>query len=214
MSDNPYLPPTAETDVPDAPQAHGWFVKDGYLHVEPNAQLPMIDLFTGETAERMILHSIKVTRFPFWLIGLIWIAIALCLASIALSNTPFVKITGPFAFLTVMASAIGAILSRSFTLKVLFTRESSRKISLLSLFGTILGFVLLLLFLAQFQVFNSRSGAAKQALVIAFVVAIAVRFSVPLFFRKLTCRRSFGTHQEIRGVHPAAIERLRELRQG
>jgi len=214
MSDNPYLPPTAETDVPDAPQSHGWMVKDGYLLVEPNAQLPMVDLFTGETADRMILHAMKITRMPFWMIGLFWTAVGLTTVSILLGNAPLVTVTGPLAFLSGLATAIGAILTRSFTLKSLFTRESSRKITLLSRSATILGITLMVSFLTMTFVDLDISLRTRKAIGVAIVVGIVVRIIVPFFFRRLTCRRSMGSHLEIRGVHPVALERLRELRQG
>ena len=217
MLDNPYLPPTAETDVPDAPQSHGWMVKDDFLYVEPNAQLPMVDLFTGETADRMILHSMKVTRNPFWLMNLIWTAVGFTIVSFAIGSTPlvgFVAVTAPLAFVSGLAAAIGGILTRSFTLKALFTRGSSQKITFLSRFGTILGFILLLLFFAQFQFGDSRSADPQRLLGIAFLIALIVRIVMPFFFKKLICRRSMGSHLEIRGVHPVALERLRGLRQG
>lgn len=214
MSDNPYLPPTAETDVPDAPQSHGWSLKDGYLLVEPDAQLPMIDLFSGETADRMILHSMKVTRMPFWLIGLFWTALGLTAVSIWMGNAPLVTVTGPLAFLTGLAAAIGAILTRSFTLKSLFTRESSRKITLLSRSATILGITLMVCFVTMTFVDLDISLRTRKAIGIMMVVGIMVRIIVPLFSRRLTCRRSFGSHFEIRGVHPVALEQLRKLSQG
>lgn len=214
MSDNPYLPPQAETDVPDAPQSHGWFVRDDYLHVETNAQLPMVDLFTGESADRMILHSMKISRNPFWLIGLIWTALGLTILSIAIGNTPVVAITGPLAFVTGMAAAIGAILTRSFKLGAMFTSESSRKITLLSRVGSILGFILLLLFFAQFGISILSSDEIRAALGIAFATLLVLRLLMPFFFKRLTCRRSFGSHFEIRGVHPVALEQLLKLSQG
>lgn len=214
MSDNPYLPPTAETDVPDAPQSYGWMVRDDYLYVRPNAQLPMIDLFTGETADRMILHSMKVTRNPFWLISLIWTAVGLAIVSIALGNTPLVTVTGPLALVSGLAAGIGATFTRSFTLKALFTRQSSGKIAFLSRIGTLLGIVLAGLFLALWGLPPRVHMEARMILGVLLVVVIVVRICLPFFFRKLTCRRSMDSHLEIRGVHPVALKRLRGLRQG
>jgi len=211
MSDNPYLPPKAETDVPDAPQSHGWFVRDGHLHVETNAQLPMVDLFSGETADRMILHSMKVTRYPLWLTTLSWTTMGLVLLSFA---TPLAGITGPLAFVTGMAAAIGAILTRSFKLGAMFTHKSSRKINFLSRVGSILGFILLLLFFAQFGISILRSDETRAAIGIVFVTLLVLRLLMPFFFKRLTCRRSFGSHFEIRGVHPVALEQLLKLSQG
>lgn len=217
MSDNPYLPPTAETDVPDAPQDHGWFVKDGYLLVEPDAQLPMVDLFTGETTDRMILHSMKVTRNPFWLIGLTWTAVGLIVMSIAIGKTPFfalVTVTGPLAVLAMIIAAVGAILSRSFTLQTLFTHGTSRKITLLSQAGTLLGIALACLSFVLLAVPMRGTPRAQMALAITLAVIIVTRTLLSFCTKKLTCRRSMGPHLEIRGVHPVALERLRGLRQG
>jgi hypothetical protein len=214
MSDNPYLPPAAETDVPDAPHSHGWMVKDDYLYVEPNAQLPMIDLFTGETADRMILHSMKVTRNPFWLISLIWTAVGLTIVSIALGNTPLVTITGPLALVSGLAAGIGATFTRSFTLKALFTHESSRKITLLSRTEAFLGIALAGLSFTLFAFPMRGTPGARMALAITLAAAIVSRIVLSFFLKKLICRRSMGSHLELRGVHPVALERLRGLRPG
>ena len=218
MSDNPYLPPTAETDVPNAPQSHGWFVRDDFLHVEPNAQLPMIDLFTGETADRMILHPMKVTKNPIWLICLIWIAVGLVSISFALENSLenslSVEVTRSLGFVSGLAAIIGAILTRSLKVNTFFARKSSGKVSLLSRTETLLGIALAVLILALWvlpPVHHNEARTTAESLIVAIIVA---RILLPFFFKRLTCRRSFGSHFEIRGVHPVALEQLRKLSQG
>ena len=217
MSDNPYLPPQAETDVPDAPQSHGWMVKDDYLYVEPNAQLPMVDLCTGETADRMILHSMKVTRNPFWLISLIWTAVGLVTFSFtlenSLDNSSFAGIAGPLGFVSGLAAIIGAMLARSFTVNTLFTRKSSAKISLLSRTETLLGIAFAILLLALWILPPRRHIEGRTALGVLIAVVIVARIFLPFCFKRLTCRRSFGSHFEVRGVHPVALEQLHKLSQ-
>ena len=218
MSDNPYLPPTAETDVPDAPQAHGWFVRDGFLHVEPNAQLPMVDLFTGETADRMILHSMKITKNPIWLICLIWIAVGLVTFSFTLENsledTHFKGIAGPLGFVSGLAAIIGATLTRSFKFNTFFTRKSSGKVSLLSWSETLLVIALAVLLLVLWMLPLLHYKEARKTAESLIVAVFVARILLPFSFKRLTCRRSFGSHFEIRGVHPVALEQLRKLSQG
>ncbi|WP_265595117.1 hypothetical protein [Haloferula sp. BvORR071] len=48
--------------VDEEPEACSWEMREGTLWVKSKATLPMVDLYSGESAERMILMRIQLLR--------------------------------------------------------------------------------------------------------------------------------------------------------
>jgi hypothetical protein len=76
-AENPYQAPDdiSSTGLPEAPESYGWDLVDGVIRVEKLSQLPMVDPFTGRTADTMLLQRVEVRYRPQWLLGCIPICI-------------------------------------------------------------------------------------------------------------------------------------------
>lgn len=66
VDENPYAPPGINDPIRDAPRSRGWELLEGKLLVQPDAVLPMVDPFSGETAERMTMIRISLRPRVLW----------------------------------------------------------------------------------------------------------------------------------------------------
>lgn len=206
--DNPYSPPTIHAGgVPDAPESSGWELIRGTVWARTSSQFPMVDPFTGETAETMCLQKVEVRLRPRWL-GWLVPAGALAMLFLFPGRDP-----GPEDL--VIPGLAGMCLGWMFsmplglvypvcTLKVFFERRTVRIRTLTT--QTLNGFFLTGILGG---LFNRQLPAGLNWIpLIAIILWLVGLPASMVFHRRLRCRRKSGDLFEIRGFHPKALAAL------
>lgn len=208
VSENPYAPSLVDP-VGEAPPSRGWELVDGKLLVEPDAVLPMIDPYSGETADRMTLMRTVLRPRVLWPRYLF------------LGSLGFMVLFGYLGFpaassyfsISILVAIIGAIatslIGSSLMVYVFLTRQTRRRqaLSYWLLLGTVV-LLLSLMFLA-----SSFSGAGDWILnVIAAISLVTLFAAIMIRWRqcRLYWRKGPDHRREMRGLHPRALELLAE----
>jgi hypothetical protein len=206
VSDNPYAPSSVADAAMEAPRSRGWELVEGKLLVEPEAVLPMIDPYTGETADRMTLMRIALRPRALWPRFLFMGGFSLMIF-FGLLGFPGIS---AFMYLPWVIGFIGGVwtsLSGSIVVHVFLTERTHRKRRLVHwlLFASgLLAFVLLLVVPNVPQVADQLGDVVAALWFTTVLVAILVRW----LRRRLYCRRSPDRRFEMRGLHPRAMELL------
>jgi len=209
---NPYAPPTTRGDVatlPDAPKSAGWSLAGETILARQDAQLPMVDPFTGISEDTMTLRHISIRHSPRWLHGSLVVALAciLCAGFIDLPGglAEALGFTGAAAGLLYL---VAGIFLSSVRIRVFTGRSSNLKISISAFLNTATSLTLLAL-IGSVSVGSDHPTMTK---VIAILFGVHIISSIALRFRSrsLKCCRIIGGHHEIRGIHPEALRFLAE----
>ena len=206
--DNPYAPPqTTTAGVPDAPRPFGWEVAGKVVMVKQTAQFPMINPFTGGTAETMMLQRVEVRYRPRWLLAF---PVLGALAMLTLekrgnwNELTGLALTG--MFLGWLFSMFVGVFFPVCTLRLFFAKRTlvvrknaTRVMNALFLIGIFGGLALSMAppwtrWIPTFAFFSWLIGLLAGATVI----------------RRLRCHRKSEGRFEIRGFHPRALEALIE----
>ncbi|RYD37411.1 MAG: hypothetical protein EOP87_03575 [Verrucomicrobiaceae bacterium] len=210
--ENPYAPPASRAedgDVPDAPKPSGWILSGDALLVRQDAQLPMVDPFTGVSEERMTLRSIPIRHSPSWrgaalVVGVLGI-VGGGFLSLPDGLSPFLLIPGVAAMLFYLVTGIFLSTVR---IRVFTTRASDLRGRMGNLINVMMSLTLASL------VFAASSGRVPPAVSTGIAVLFGLSFIAAISFRMLTqklgCRKKTGDRYEIRGFHPEALRFLGE----
>ena len=206
-SDNPYSPPQTNTnDLPTAPHPYGWSIHHRIVTVQSSSRLPMIDPFSGLSADSMILHRMQVRHSPYWLwfLPLIGALVLYAPRSTSLSTTSALGLLPIGALLGWIASMIFSLFRPSCMLHVFLEKQRSRA-------HRIRSFAMNALFLTWFlSSFISKLMPTfllwipKTAL-ICWLISISINL---IFKRHLRCRHMDGKQFVIKGFHPNALDAL------
>lgn len=205
--ENPYQPPAMDAaDVQVAPSSFGWETDGATLKVALTARLPMIDPFTGGTAETMMLQKIPVPYRPKWL----WAFPLLgALGGLAADITGLSGTFGPIALFGAIA---GWLLSKLIanqleicTLRFFLEKETRRR-------RVGINRILILLLLATVAsaamnavLPNQWFGWLPPTLFWSWLLGCLAAI---LFQRRFLCRRRDGGKFIITGMHPLALQAL------
>ncbi|WAC20469.1 hypothetical protein OVA24_03630 [Luteolibacter sp. SL250] len=212
MSENPYAPPGRPDDgdeVPDAPLSTGWMLDGGRLMVRQDAQLPMVDPFSGVSEERMTLRSLPIRYSPSWH-RMTFAGAVLGLAGGGFFRfphglSPFLLISGAAAITLYLIS--GVFLS-SVRIRVFTTRASNLKARMGNLINAMMAVTLASL------IFAANSGrihpAVSTGIAMLFGLSLIASISFRMLTWRLTCRKKTGDRYEVRGLHPDAFRFLGE----
>jgi MFS family permease len=206
VSDNPYAPSLVDP-IGDAPPSRGWDLVNGRLLVEPDAVLPMIDPYSGETADRMTLMRTVLRPRVLWPRYLFVGSLSL---SILFAFSGFPKVSQFFSVAILVALFGGSwtsIVGRSVMIHVFLTRRTRRRQALT--YWWLLGTVLLLLLITFFGPSIGGDGdwiydAVGVLAFVGLVTASAIRW----LQRRLYWSTGPDHRKELRGLHPRAIELL------
>lgn len=212
VSDNPYAPSLVDP-IGEAPRSHGWELVDGKLLVEPEAVLPMIDLYSGETAERMTLMRTVLRPRVLWPRYLFLGSLGLSILFGVLGGTDVSSFFSSLFLVALLGSSVTSLIGRSVMVHVFLTRQTRRRQALG--YWLLLGAVVLLfslMFLAP-----SFSGDGEWVLnVIALISVVALFAAIMIRWRqrRLYWRKGPDHRKELRGVHPRALALLAETAAG
>jgi len=197
--DNPYATPSAAdmAEPPEAPPSHGWEMRGARLWVEEGALLPMIDPFTGGTADRMKMRRFSLRLYPWWFYLLLPVGTSLGAAALweteALTGALNGGVMGLFAMVLL-----------HWFLPVCHVRLFVLPATLLS--RTILSWIMTLLF-AGF-VFAPVEDEIWWVKAVCGGAWLILWLRTCFIARGLRCRNTVDGWFEIRGVHPAALAQL------
>jgi hypothetical protein len=208
VSDNPYAPSLVDP-VGDAPPSRGWELVDGKLLVEAGAVLPMIDPYSGDTADRMTLMRPVLRPRVLWPRYLF------------LGSLGFVFLFGYLGFpavasyfsIPILVAIIGAIgtslIGSSVMVHVFLTRQTRRRQALTYwlLLGTVV-LMLSLMFLAPD--FSGEGDWILNVIAAASLVALFAAIMIRWRQRRLYWRKGPDHRKEMKGLHPRALELLAE----
>lgn len=208
--ENPYAPPTAGRDtgdLPDAPKSAGWSLSENAILVRQDAQLPMVDPFTGISEDRMTLRHISIRHSPHWLHAALVVALA-CILSASFIDLPggiseALGLTGAAAGLLYL---IASLLFSSVRIRVFTGRSSNLKIRISAFLNTASSLTLLAV-IGSLSVGTHQPTMAK-VIAILFGVLIISSLAFRFLSRSLKCRRKVGGLHEIRNLHPDALRFL------
>ena len=206
MSENPYAPSLVDP-VGEAPRSRGWAMVDGKLLVEPDAVLPMIDPYSGETADRMTLMRTVLRPRVLWPRYLFLGSLGF-MVLFGYLGFPAVSSYFSISILVAIIGAIGtSLIGRSLMVHVFLTRQTRRRQALS--YWLLLGTVVLLLSLMFLAANFSGAGdwmlnIISAASLVAIFAAIVIRWRQ----RRLHWRKGPDHRKEMRGLHPRAIELL------
>ncbi|MGC4012951.1 MAG: hypothetical protein QM755_00315 [Luteolibacter sp.] len=195
--ENPYASPATTTvALPDAPPAQGWEIRDARLWVQDGAQLPMIDPYTGGTADTMKLCQLSLRLRPPWyyLLPPAGAAIgATCYyETSALAGAATGGLTG------IIACAMVLPLLPACRLRVFFLRTTVLSRRLLSAF----------MFLFVFGCVISPTTDEPWLKAVFGGAALILYFHSCVFQPSMRCARRRDGWFEIRGLCPAALALL------
>lgn len=207
-AENPYQAPEdiSSTGLPEAPNSHGWVLEDGEMRVEKLSQLPMVDPFTGRTADTMLLQRVEVRYRPTWLLA----SIPFCIMALILvfggsgSREVVMAITFFGLLLGWLAYKFIGLFFPVATLQVFFEK---RTIRFRKWQGRIFGILFLLFIPGGF--FMSMGPAWLQKIpLISGLIWLVGTLVISIFQRRLRCSRRVGDAFVIKGFHAAALNEL------
>ncbi|MBC8125568.1 MAG: hypothetical protein H8M99_00260 [Gloeobacteraceae cyanobacterium ES-bin-144] len=203
LEENPYATPqTLSNEFPDAPRPFGWEVIGKVVRVKQSSQFPMIDPFTGRSADSMTLFKKMVRYRPRWL-WLFPIIGGVCfLQNQSNHNTVF------YVSNFLLGMLLGWLFSRivglffpNCTLRLFFEKQTMRRRNAIS---KILSLLLLVGFFGGLALPQRMNWIAGYSL-IAWLFAHLICSSI---YRGLRCSRKSDGLFEIRGFHPKALAEL------
>jgi hypothetical protein len=206
VSDNPYAPSLVDP-TGEAPRSHGWELVDGKLLVEPEAVLPMIDLYSGGTAERMTLMRTVLRPRVLWprylFLGSISLSILFAIAGMHGISS--------FFSLVVLFAIIGGIaislIGSSVMVHVFLTQRTGRRRALSN--WLLPGSALILLSLNFIAPnFSDTSDLIPNVIAVISCITLIAAIIVRWRQRRLYWRKGPDHRKELRGVHPHALELL------
>jgi hypothetical protein len=174
--------------------------------VEPEAILPMIDPYTGETAERMTLMRIVLRPRELWPRFLFMGGLSLM---ILFGFLGFAEISA-WMYLPLIIGFVGGVwasFSGSMVVHVFLTQKTRRERRLvyrLLFTSVLLAFVLLFVVPNVPHLANQFGGVITLVWFAVVLVAILTRW----LRRRLHCRKLPGLRFEMRGLHPRAMKLL------
>lgn len=206
--ENPYQAPddVSSTGLPEAPSSFGWEVIGGAVQVEKLSQLPMVDPFTGRTADTMLLQRVEVRYRPTWLLA----SIPFCIMALIFvfrgsgSREAVMAITFLGLLLGWLAYRFLGLFFPMATLHLFFEK---RTIRFRKWQGRIFGILFLLFIPGGF--FMSMGPAWLQKIpLISGLIWLVGTLVISIFQRRLRCSRRVGDAYIIKGFHPAALNEL------
>jgi hypothetical protein len=201
--DNPYAPPqTSPAGFPDAPEPFGWEVVGNRVMANQTAQFPMIDPFTGGTAETMMLQRVHVRYRPRWLLVF---PILGALAMLTVEESGNASNLLSFALAGILLGWLVSLIAGLFfpvcTLLLFFERRTlgirkiaARTMTLLFLTG----------FFGRFVFFMVPPWMLWISTTAFFCWFIGLLAGVTLV-RRLHCNRKSGGRFEVLGFHSLAL---------
>lgn len=206
--ENPYAPPQSTTaGVPDAPKPFGWEVAGKVVIVKPSAQFPMIDPFTGGTAETMMLHKIEVRYRPGWLLAIPALgALSMLTMEKGRSGGDLIGLALIGFFLGWLVSLFVGLAFPVCTLRLFFEKRTLtiRKYAARVMNG---------LFLLGFPgglIFSMAPPWTRWIPTVAFLCWLIGLLAGATVIPRLRCNRKTEGRFDIRGFHPRALEALVE----
>lgn len=207
-AENPYQAPEdiSSTGLPEAPESYGWVLVDGVMRVAKLSQLPMVDPFTGSTADTMLLQRVEVRYRPTWLL----VCIPICIVLLAIGS---IVSGGRGALLAILLfGALLGWLAYKFlglffpvaTLQLFFEK---RTIRFRKWQGRIFG-VLFLLFIPGGFLLSLGPAWLQKIPIISGLTWLLGTLVISIFQRRLRCSRRVGDDFIVKGFHPAALKAL------
>jgi hypothetical protein len=210
MSENPYSPPAAESDLPEAPPTHGWTIHGSYLLVSNGALLPMIDLYNGESQKRMTLHPLRIKKSPFWISGSIiaCVVVFLVVSFSGETQSPLIHFILWTCVLGVLTAPVAKWLQPDVALSIFLSSGTVRRFKLTRVATLLLCGAFLSMYVSW--ALTSQSSWISQCLSWIFGSTVVARILLSAGIRHPCFRRKIGPLFEIRGLHPDALTYLRE----
>lgn len=207
MEENPYAPSRADLTA-EAPPAHGWELRGGALWVQSGAVLPMVDLYSGETAETMTLMRVAVrmrSRWPLYLVIVGMVTLAISGGAVEISQVFFLLgLTGLVARSLVTAFSPAAYI-QIFLVKETPRRQQSYRLRALAVAG--MAFVFAVLTGSIDVIPRGRhwvDAICAAVFSIMFVGAMVMWMRREKLFYGARSSHAF----EVRGVHQEALRAL------
>lgn len=210
VQENPYAPPTVD-QARVAPASRGWRIEEGRLLVEPEAILPMVDPYTGETSERMTALRLGLQRRVLWPRLLMWGGVLLVFAPALINVRPEVGgvglplfVVGLFAWVTV-PPMLGYVPLFVFVGPRNQSRNQRIRWATIGLLVAIFGAMAIV---PNVPGINARLDGILAVVAILLVLCLMLlRWSR----RHLYWRPAPDGKREMTGVHPQAMELLRKM---
>jgi hypothetical protein len=206
MPENPYSPPASEYEIPDAPRSHGWKVEENQLWIAVGAQLPMIDPHNGLSDDTMTLCPLKIKSTLRWIPA----ALAGCLIILLIG---LAQDGGYPLAIIALVGAVGLVIKayrqRTAIFYVFLSAITIRRARITRMVDGAIPVV----FVGFIPLIQSPVGH-KTLLVILFCTIVILGIARAFFsfgIKQLRSRRQNGVLFEIRGLHPKALEYLKQV---
>jgi hypothetical protein len=210
VQENPYAPSMVD-QARVAPASRGWQIVDGRLLVEQEAILPMVDLYTGETSERMTAIRLGLQRRVIWPRLLMLASMLMMFASPALGMGDGWSVAGMLLFLAALFAWVAVPSALGYVTLFVFVGQRNHSRNLMVRWATIVLLVLMVGMVGAGA--NVRWVDATDAAILNFFPFVWIALAVALIFirrmrRRLYWRPAPGEKREMIGVHPKALELL------
>lgn len=204
--ENPYAPPQATAvGIPDAPRAFGWELEGSVVWVKNISLFPMIDPYTGNSSETMMLQQMEIRHRPRWLLVFPALGAALGFAS---DTTGAFSDQGPIALMgAILGWFLAFMIGRFFPVCTLRLFFEKRTVRMRKIIGKVLG-GLFLLFFPGVILFSFGPQWLQVVPQFALVCGLIGGFFRLVLSRRLRCVRRNDGRFEIRGFHRRALESL------
>jgi hypothetical protein len=203
--DNPYqAPQTANPgELPPAPSPFGWHLEGKTVWTETGAQFPMVDPFSGQCGDTMMLQKVNVYYRPWklrWLMPA-GVVLGILIASPGWSLSEWILPGLIGLFFGWIACGIGGVFFPKCELLLFFEKRTLRNRKIL---GTVMT-LLFLLFLPGSFFFQLGPAWLHVIPGVAGACWLVGTLALFIFQRKLRCPSKRGEQFGVKGFHPKAL---------